>query len=188
MTDDFTGRLRLQLREAALREEDRGGLARAGAAVRTRPSLAFGSFAAALAVGLVLVLGLWMVASTDTETTAPDAGPRVVANVPVADALGRSTRSRSAPCGCPRRTTGNILRVDPRTRRVTARIPVGSEVSLAAGDGSIWAIPREAGVPSSPLMRIDPRTNRIVARIPMRAPGGESVRRRLHRRRARACG
>ena len=71
---------------------------------------------------------------------------------------------------------------------MTARIPVGSEVSLAAGDGSIWAIPREAGVPSSPLMRIDPRTNRIVARIPMRAPGGESVRRRLHPRRARGCG
>ena len=78
MTDDFTARLRLQLREAALREEDRGGLARAATAVRTRPSLAVGSFAAALAVGLVLVLGLWMVASTDTETTAPDAGPRVV--------------------------------------------------------------------------------------------------------------
>ena len=69
MTDDFTARLRLQLREAALREEDRGGLARAATAVRTRPSLAVGSFAAALAVGLVLVLGLWMVASTNTETT-----------------------------------------------------------------------------------------------------------------------
>jgi outer membrane protein assembly factor BamB len=67
---------------------------------------------------------------------------------------------------------GNILRVDPRTRRVTARIPVGSEVSLAAGNGSIWAIPRASGVPATPLMRIDPTTNRIIARIPLRAPGG----------------
>jgi len=173
MTDDFTARLRLQLREAALREEDRGGLARAATAVRTRPSLAVGSFAAALAVGLVLVLGMWMVASTNTETTAPDAGPRVVANVPIADALGRGTTVAFGSVWLSETNNGNILRVDPRTRRVTARIPVGSEVSLAAGDGSIWAIPREAGrVAASPLMRIDPRTNRIVARIPMRAPGG----------------
>ena len=173
MTDDFTARLRLQLREAALREEDRGGLARAGAAVRTRPSLAVGSFVAALAVGLVLVLGLWMVSSTDTETVAPDGGPRVVANVPVADALGSGTAVAFGSVWLTETNNGNILRVDPRTRRVTARIQVGSEVSLAAGDGSIWAIPRAAGVPATPLMRIDPRTNRV-ARIAMRAPGGGS--------------
>jgi len=174
MTGDFTARLRLQLREAALREEDRGGLARAATAVRTRPSLAFGSFAAALAVGLVLVLGVWMVSSTDTETIAPDAGPRVVANVPVADALGSSTAAAFGSVWLSETNDGNILRVDPRTRRVTARIPVGSEVSLAAGDGSIWAIQRASGVPPTTLMRIDPRTNRVVARIPMRAPGGGS--------------
>jgi outer membrane protein assembly factor BamB len=174
MTDDFTARLRLQLREAARREEDRGGLARAGAAVRTRPSLAVGSFVAALAVGLVLVLGLWMVSSTDTETVAPDGGPRVVANVPVADALGSGTAVAFGSVWLTETNNGNILRVDPRTRRVTARIQVGSEVSLAAGDGSIWAIPRAAGVPATPLMRIDPRTNRVVARIAMRAPGGGS--------------
>ena len=173
MTDDFTTRLRLQLREAALREEQRGGLARAATAVRTRPSLAFGSVATALAVGIVLVLGLWMVSATDTETTAPDAGPRVVANVPIADALGRSTAVAFGSVWLSETNAGDVLRVDPRTRRVTARIPLGSEVSLAAGDGSIWAIPREAGVPSSPLMRIDPKTNRIAARIPMRAPNGE---------------
>ena len=173
MTDDFTARLRLQLREAARREEDRGGLARAGAAVRTRPSLAVGSFVAALAVGLVLVLGLWMVSSTDTETVAPDGGPRVVANVPVADALGSGTAVAFGSVWLTETNNGNILRVDPRTRRVTARIQVGSEVSLAAGDGSIWAIPRAAGVPATPLMRIDPRTNRV-ARIAMRAPGGGS--------------
>jgi outer membrane protein assembly factor BamB len=173
MTDDFTARLRLQLREAALREEDRGGLARAATAVRTRPSLAAGSLAAALAVGLVLVLGLWMVASTDTETTAPDAGPRIAHNVALADGLGRSTRVAFGSVWVSETNAGQILRVDPRTRRVTARIPVGSEVSLAAGEGSVWAIPRESGIPSSPLMRIDPRTNRIVARIAMRTPNGD---------------
>jgi len=172
MTDDFTARLRLQLREAALREEDRGGLARAATAVRTRPSLAVGSLAAALAVGLVLVLGVWIVSSTNTETTAPDAGPRVVANVPVADALGSGNAVAFGSVWLTEPNNGNILRVDPRTRRVTARIPVGSEVSLAAGNGSIWAIPRASGVPATPLMRIDPTTNRIIARIPLRAPGG----------------
>jgi outer membrane protein assembly factor BamB len=172
MTDDFTARLRLQLREAALREEDRGGLARAATAARTRPSLAFGSFAAALAVGAVLVLGLWMVASTGTETTAPEVGPRVVHNVPLADGLGHSSRVAFGSVWLTETNVGQILRVDPRTRRVTGRIRIGSEVSLTAGDGSIWAIPRESGVPATPLMRIDPKTNRIVARIPMRAPDG----------------
>jgi hypothetical protein len=173
MTDDFTARLRLQIREAALREEDRGGLARAAIAVRTRPSLVFGSFAAALAVGVVLLFGLWMVTSTNTETTTPEAGPRIVHNVAVADGLGRSADVAFGSVWLSENNAGQVLRVDPRTRRVTARIPVGSEVSLAAGDGAIWAISRDAGVPARPLMRIDPRTNRIVARIPMRGPNGD---------------
>jgi PQQ-like domain len=172
MSDDFTARLRLQLRDAALREEDRGGVSRAATAVRARPSLAFGSFAAALAVGAVLLLGLWMVASTDTETTAPDVGPRVVANVPVADALGSGNAVAFGSVWLSDTNNGNILRVDPRTRRVTARIPVGGEASLAAGDGSIWAIPRASGGAATPLVRIDPKTNRVVARITLRAPGG----------------
>ena len=171
MTDDFTARLRLQLREAALREEDRGGLARAATAVRTRPSLAVGSFAAALAVGLVLVLGLWMVASTDTETAAPDAGPRVVANVAVADALGRSTRGRVRLGVAVRdERTASILRVDPRTRRVTARIPVGSEVSLAAATARSGRSRAGPACPAGPLMRIDPSTNRDRSRGSRCAP------------------
>lgn len=172
MTDDFTTRLRLQLRDAALREEERGAVARAAVAARTRPSPAFGSLAAALAVGVVLAFGLWMVSSTRTETTAPDTGPRVVANVAVADGLGASARVAFGSVWLSETNSGQILRVDPRTRRVTARIPVGTEVSLAAGDGSIWAIAREVSLAARPLLRIDPRTNRVVARIPMRAPGG----------------
>jgi putative pyrroloquinoline-quinone binding quinoprotein len=172
MTDDFTTRLRVQLHDAALREEQRSAVARAAATARTRPSLAFGSFAAALAVGLVLALGLWMVSSPPNETTTPDAGPRVVANVALADSLGRSSRVAFGSVWLSEPNSGQIVRVDPRTRRVIARIPVGSEVNLDAADGSIWAIPSGSAVTASPLMRIDPRTNRIVARIPMRVPGG----------------
>jgi outer membrane protein assembly factor BamB len=171
MSDDFTARLRLQLRDAALREEERGGLARAAIAVRTRPSLAVGSFAATLAAGVAVVLGLWIISARPTETTTPAAGPRVVANVALADGLGASTEVAFGSVWLSETNHGQVLRVDPRTRRVIARIPVGSEVGLAVGKGSIWATPREAGVPGD-LMRIDPRTNRVVARIPMRAPDG----------------
>jgi hypothetical protein len=172
MTEDFTTRLRHELREAAQGEEQRGGFAHAATAVRPRPSLALGSLAAAVAVGLVLLAGLWMASSTDTETATPVVGPRVVANVQVADALGRTAWVGFGSVWMSDANRGDVLRVDPRTRRVTARIPVGAEVSVAVSDGSVWAIPRQGGVAATPLMRIDPRTNTIVARIPMRSPGG----------------
>jgi branched-chain amino acid transport system substrate-binding protein len=35
--------------------------------------------------------------------------------------------------------SGTVSRVDPRTNRVTARVPVGAVQSLAAGDGVVWA-------------------------------------------------
>jgi hypothetical protein len=65
--------------------------------------------------------------------------------------------------------------VDADTRRVTARIPVGGETELAAGDGSLWAVRNRVtvGRESGPLLRIDPRTRRVVARIPLRTPAGD---------------
>jgi putative pyrroloquinoline-quinone binding quinoprotein len=169
MTEDFTTRLRLELRDAALREEQRGGLARAGASLRVRPAL--GSLVVAAAVGIVLLVGLWMVSSTTTETAKPVPTPRIVANVPVTDGLGRSAWIAFGSVWLSDTNAGDILRVDPRTRKVIKRIHVGSEAVLAASNGSMWAIPSQAGVAASPLMRIDPRTNTIVARIPMRSPG-----------------
>jgi hypothetical protein len=64
-----------------------------------------------------------------------------------------------------------VLRIDPRTRRVIARIPVGTDVNLGVGAGAVWAMPRRPGVTTTPLLRIDPRTNRVVARIPVNSPG-----------------
>jgi hypothetical protein len=58
-----------------------------------------------------------------------------------------------------------VLRVDPDTNEVTARIPVeGGPFEIAAGRGAVWVtgnfIRRE-----DVLQRIDPKTNRVVATI-----------------------
>ena len=69
---------------------------------------------------------------------------------------------------------GLLLRMDPRTRRVIARIPVQGNANIAAGAGAMWAI--ESSKPAyeltGPLLRIDPRTNRVTARIALRTTAG----------------
>jgi hypothetical protein len=71
---------------------------------------------------------------------------------------------------------GEILRIEPATRRVVARIPAHDEARVATGAGAVWAIAGDLqyGGDSGPvrLLRIDPATNRVVARIPMRTPAG----------------
>jgi hypothetical protein len=173
MSEEFTERLRLQLREAALREERRGGFARAATAAWTRPSLAAGSLAAAVAIAAVVVLGLWMVSSTNTETAKPPAaGPRVAANVQVAGGLGASARASYGSVWLTESGQGQVLRVDPRTRRVTARIPAGGEATMDVAAGSVWAAPFALTESAPLLLRIDPRSARVVKRIPLRTPSG----------------
>ena len=171
MTDDFTARLRVQLRDAAIREEQRAPLVRALRAARPRPAAALGAFAAAAAAGVVLLVAV-LLGSPAPETATP-AGPRVVANVPIGGGFNGSARAAFGSVWLSDSGRGEILRVDPRTRRVTRRIPVGSEVTLEAGDGAVWAVPVGAGNPAGPLVRIDPRSGRTVARIPLRMRGGD---------------
>ena len=62
---------------------------------------------------------------------------------------------------------GTVIRIDPKTNKVVATIPVGPAGTsgpnwLASGLGSIWVdIPN-----NSTVVRIDPVTNRIQATIP----------------------
>ena len=57
-----------------------------------------------------------------------------------------------------------VLRIDPRTRRVVARIPLEEPADdLAADDGSVWARGYLTH-PRSRMWRIDPRTNRVALR------------------------
>jgi hypothetical protein len=172
MTEDFTTRLRLQLREAALREEQRGAFARGLLSVRPRPAMALGAVAAAVALALVAVTTL-LVGSRREEPAAP-AGPRVVADVPLADALGGGAATGFGSVWVSESQDGQILRVDPRTRRVTARVAAGAEASIAAGARAVWAVERASGSLGRPILRIDPRTNKVVARIPQRSPSGDT--------------
>ena len=56
-----------------------------------------------------------------------------------------------------------VSRVDPKTNKVVATIPVGdlgAPAEIAAGEGSVWI-----SAPGVPITRIDPRTNRAVQRF-----------------------
>jgi hypothetical protein len=171
MTDEFTARLRVQLRDAAIREERRGPVVRALRAARPRPAAAVGAFATAVAAGVVLLMTV-ILGSPAPETAQP-AGPHVVAKVPMAGGFNGSARAAFGSVWLSDSGRGAILRVDPRTRRVTAKIPVGSEVGLETGDGAVWAVPRGAGNVGGTLTRIDPRSGRVAARIPLRTLNGD---------------
>ena len=59
-----------------------------------------------------------------------------------------------------------LVRIDPETRRVRARIPVGDgPLAVAVGAGSVWVTNRS----SSTITRIDPSTDKVVATIPLAA-------------------
>ena len=170
MIEDFTVRLERELQDAADRDARRGELGRALGRARgfASPGAAVHAVGVATAVGLVLVAALWMVSSLRPEPAAP-ARPRVIADVAVAGTLGHSGTAAFGSVWVSDRARGDVLRIDPSTRRVTARVHVGGvEAVLAAGHGSIWAMVQTSTAGTGPFVRIDPRTNRIVARITVR--------------------
>jgi outer membrane protein assembly factor BamB len=164
MSEHFETQLRLQLRAAAQREERRGALARRLAHLRlslpAAPIVAAATVAVALLAVVVVVGGLrW---GGDQPVTAP----RVVADVAIADNLGYLS-SGSGAVWAADPAQGQILRLDPRSRRVLARIPAGGEAIVTAGAGAVWAVNER-----NRLLRIDPTTNRITARVALRLPNG----------------
>jgi hypothetical protein len=167
MTEDFETQLRLQLRAAAQREERRGAFARRLAHLRlslpAAPIVAAATLAVALLAVVVVVGGLrW---GGDEPVTAP----RVVADVAIADNLG-TLDSGSGAVWAADTAKGQILRLDPRSRRVRARIPVGGEARVTAGAGAVWALNER-----SRLLRLDPATNRVTARVALRLPNGDPL-------------
>ena len=60
---------------------------------------------------------------------------------------------------------GVVSRIDPRTSRVTGRIPTGSGApyNLWVGDGSLWSVDDRSGE----VVRIDPLRRTVIARIPV---------------------
>jgi len=63
---------------------------------------------------------------------------------------------------------GNVYRVDPATKKVTAMITVAEGPRFTTeGAGSLWVMSQSDGSVS----RIDPATNKVVAVIPVHVPG-----------------
>jgi streptogramin lyase len=172
MTDDFVTRLGVALRDAADREERRRAPWRALASARTtlprvRPSLVLATIIASFVVAAA-VYGLAGLRSNDT---AP-AGPKVVAKLTPAGGLDQIGAGFGS-AWLADTDTQTLLRMDPTTRRVTARFPLGGSMQLMPGKGAMWiGLTRDRAFR---LLRIDPRTNRIVARLHTPdVPGGST--------------
>jgi streptogramin lyase len=174
---EFEERLRLELRQAAEREQRRGLLTRFAAAARALlPGIGHSVVpAAAAAAALAAVIGvaaIFVLSGTEQRPVAP---PQVVAEFTVADSLGQ-TVAADGSVWMNDTTRAELLRVDADSRRVTARLPVSGEVTMTSGAGSLWAL--QKGAPGGagfhgPLLRIDPGTGEVTARIPLRTPAGQ---------------
>ena len=166
MSQDFTTRLQHELRAAALRQEERGPLARLRVELPRPAVVIAGAVAAALLIAFVLAGGLrW-----DGEQTIT--APRVTQTFPVADTLGLMSEGYgSVWAGDP--AGRQVLRVDTGSRRVTARVPVRDDPAVNAGAGAVWAVSFKREVDDSgELVRIDPASAEITARTPLRTPAG----------------
>ena len=168
MTDDFVTRLGVALRDAADREERRRAPLRALATARAtlpRPSLVL----ATVIAGLVVAAAVYGLASFGTNDRAP-AGPKVVTRISPAGGLGQIVAGFGS-AWLADTDTQTLLRMDPATRRVTARFPLGGHMAIAPAKDALWVSVTQSGG-AFRLLRIDPRTSRIVARLRMPEPPG----------------
>ena len=161
MSEHFETQLQLQLRAAAERMEHRGAFGRLRLVLPAAPAVAAGALVAVVLLAVSIVGGLrW--ADDDDVVTAP----RVVANIALADNLGSLDSGLDAVWAADP-AKGQILRLDPHTRQVRARIPVDGEALVTVGAGAVWVLNQR-----NRLLRIDPATNRVTARTLLRGPAG----------------
>jgi DNA-binding beta-propeller fold protein YncE len=170
MTDDFVTRLGVALRDAADREERRRVPWRALATARTTlPRLRPSPVLATLIAGLVLAAAVYGLASLRTGDKVP-AGPKIVAKLSPAGGLDQVVAGFGS-VWLEDSDSQTLLRMDPATRRVTARIPLGGAIEMAPGRGVLWVGLWRNGTTS--LLRIDPKTNKVAGRLDLGAvPGG----------------
>jgi hypothetical protein len=139
---NFEDRLRLALREAAERELQRGRTDRTVAKARRAFQTTRRSFAPAAAAGLATALALVVVvifltrAGSDREAVHP---PEVVARLALADSLGGAVGAHGSVWLAD--TSGDrLLRVDPKSREVIARIPVEDDLAMAPVGEMLWVV------------------------------------------------
>ena len=161
---EFEARLRIELRGAAERAQRRGLLARLVAAGRSlllgvgHSSVPAVAVVATLAAAIA-VAALFLMSDSEQRPVAP---PEVVAELTLADSLG-STVGAFGSVWMADTSRDELLRVDPDSRRVGARLPVAGEVAIAVGAGALWALqegqtrkPRGGFALHRPLLRIAP--------------------------------
>lgn len=167
-----------------VRGEPTGDAKRRSVPERLESSSASRLFVAGVALVLAALsfIGLWRVFSRparddgigdETVQQPVDLEPAVTAVISVGPqptdvAIGAGAVWVSVPAHEPHHE-GRVVRIDPATNEVVARIPVEEYVEeIAASEGSVWgnAIEWAAGGPTFSLVRIDAGTNEIVARIP----------------------
>jgi virginiamycin B lyase len=67
---------------------------------------------------------------------------------------------------------GGVLRIDPKTNRITARIKTGrGPIGVTYGAGSVWV----ANWLEDTVARVDPNSGKVVARIHVGAHGPEGM-------------
>src|SRR5262249_9649543 len=60
--------------------------------------------------------------------------------------------------------SGNLFRIDPKTNKLVATIPLRSYGGgVALGQGAVWVVNASKGE----LIKVDPQTNKVVATIPV---------------------
>lgn len=158
MNDDFIARLGNALRDAAEREESRATPARATKAVRASVAgVRLGPALGAVAVGVMLLVVVAVLVSRPAPS--PPAQPKVVARLTPGGGLDQVAAGFGS-AWLVDTPSDTLLRMDPVTRRVTARLQLRAGLAIAVGDDAVWV-----GERINDLVRIDPHTSRVTARI-----------------------
>jgi hypothetical protein len=175
---EFEANLRLQLREAAEREQRRSLLARLAVAGRALlPNVGHSLLpAAAVTATVAAAISVAAIFLMSESGQRPVAKPEVVAEFKPADSLG-ATFAAFGSVWMADTSRDELLRVNPDSRSVVGRLPVAGELALGGGAGALWVLqegsPRSGFGLRGPLLRIDPSTNRVTARIALKAPDGQ---------------
>ena len=123
--------------------------------------------AAVITVAAVVTVQLRQQASEEV-TSRPRSFGRVAASIRIG---GQLSVVRADAAGVWVQRDREVVRVDPRTNQVTARLPMNPSCSDlgAVGDGSLWLTHIAQGT----VTRVDPATGRTVATIGV--PGGDNA-------------
>ena len=166
---DYVSELRQDLVEAAAREQHRG---RAGRAARPLHPRAWSPAALAGAAAVAVTVVAVVVTLTALAPPPRPSDAKVVATVRLAaQPLDAALAGGSLWIAD---YDGRVLRLDPATRRVRARIPVGgSPVTIAAAGAVVWVMSLDPGAAArSHVIKLDARSGRILERIAVNGLGG----------------